>query len=104
MLTNIRYEAVELRDGDKGKFLGKGVSKAVKLINEKISETLIGMDPTLQSQIDQAMIDLDKTENKASAFFPTTGLKQYLLPFCVNKLLYSFAISSNLVVLISYVI
>ncbi|XP_039136878.1 cytosolic enolase 3-like isoform X1 [Dioscorea cayenensis subsp. rotundata] len=58
------YEAVELRDGDKGKFLGKGVSKAVKLINEKISETLIGMDPTLQSQIDQAMIDLDKTENK----------------------------------------
>ncbi|KAH7678204.1 enolase protein [Dioscorea alata] len=58
------YEAVELRDGDKGKFLGKGVSKAVKLINEKISETLIGMDPTLQAQIDQAMIDLDKTENK----------------------------------------
>ncbi|KAH7668002.1 enolase protein [Dioscorea alata] len=58
------YEAVELRDGDKGKFLGKGVSKAVKLINENISETLIGMDPTLQAQIDQAMIDLDKTENK----------------------------------------
>ncbi|KAL5973539.1 Beta-enolase [Asimina triloba] len=58
------YEAVELRDGDKDKYLGKGVSKAVKNINERISEALIGMDPTLQSQIDQAMIDLDKTENK----------------------------------------
>lgn len=59
------YEAIEVRDGDKGKYLGKGVSKAVKNINEKISEALIGMDPALQSQIDQAMMDLDKTENKA---------------------------------------
>nr|DAD28391.1 TPA_asm: hypothetical protein HUJ06_029859 [Nelumbo nucifera] len=59
------YEAVELRDGDKGKYHGKSVSRAVKNINEKISEALIGMDPTLQTQIDQAMIDLDKTENKA---------------------------------------
>uniref|UniRef100_A0A1D1XZC4 phosphopyruvate hydratase n=2 Tax=Anthurium amnicola TaxID=1678845 RepID=A0A1D1XZC4_9ARAE len=59
------YEAAELRDGDKGKYLGNGVSKAVKNINEKISEALIGMDPTLQSQVDQAMMDLDKTENKA---------------------------------------
>ncbi|XP_068644126.1 cytosolic enolase 3-like [Aristolochia californica] len=58
------YGAFELRDGEKGKYLGKGVSKAIKNINEKISEALIGMDPTLQSQIDQAMIDLDKTENK----------------------------------------
>lgn len=59
-----RYEAVELRDGDKGVYLGNGVAKAVKNINDKISEALIGMDPTLQSQIDQAMIDLDKTEKK----------------------------------------
>ncbi|KAH1263886.1 Cytosolic enolase 3 [Glycine max] len=58
------YEAVELRDGDKGVYLGNGVAKAVKNINDKISEALIGMDPTLQSQIDQAMIDLDKTEKK----------------------------------------
>ncbi|XP_011032191.1 PREDICTED: cytosolic enolase 3-like isoform X2 [Populus euphratica] len=58
------YEAVELRDGDKGMYLGNSVTRAVKNINEKISETLIGMDPTLQSQIDQAMIDLDKTEKK----------------------------------------
>ncbi|KAL2460292.1 Cytosolic enolase 3 [Abeliophyllum distichum] len=59
-----QYEAVELRDGDKGIYLGNGVSRAVKNINEKISEALIGMDPTLQAQIDQAMIDLDKTEKK----------------------------------------
>ncbi|CAH9074884.1 unnamed protein product [Cuscuta europaea] len=60
------YEAmaIELRDADRGMYLGNGVSKAVKNINEKISEALIGMDPTLQSQIDQAMIDLDKTDKK----------------------------------------
>uniref|UniRef100_A0A803LX71 phosphopyruvate hydratase n=1 Tax=Chenopodium quinoa TaxID=63459 RepID=A0A803LX71_CHEQI len=58
------YEATELRDGDKGIYLGNGVTKAVKNINEKISEALIGMDPTLQSQIDQVMLDLDKTEKK----------------------------------------
>lgn len=58
------YEAVELRDGDKGTYLGNGVTRAVRNVNEKISEALIGMDPTLQSQIDQVMIDLDKTEKK----------------------------------------
>ncbi|KAG5515173.1 hypothetical protein RHGRI_036272 [Rhododendron griersonianum] len=58
------YEALELRDGDMGMYLGKSVQRAVKNINEKISEALIGMDPILQSQIDQAMIDLDKTEKK----------------------------------------
>ncbi|XP_047310569.1 cytosolic enolase 3 [Impatiens glandulifera] len=58
------YEAIELRDGEKGIYLGKSVKRAVKNINEKISEALIGMDPTLQSQIDQAMMDLDKTEKK----------------------------------------
>lgn len=55
-----------MRDGDKGTYLGNGVSRAVKNINEKISEALIGMDPTLQVQIDQAMIDLDKTEKKVA--------------------------------------
>ncbi|KAL9405061.1 hypothetical protein Peur_002033 [Populus x canadensis] len=58
------FTAVELRDGDKGRYLGNSVSRAVKNINEKISEALIDMDPALQSQIDQAMIALDKTENK----------------------------------------
>ena len=45
------------------------MSRAVKNINEKISEALIGMDAALQSQIDQAMIDLDKTENKVKLSF-----------------------------------
>ncbi|KAJ9671572.1 hypothetical protein PVL29_025334 [Vitis rotundifolia] len=54
------HEAVELRDGDKGTYLGNGVTRAVRNVNEKISEALIGMDPTLQSQ----MIDQDKTEKK----------------------------------------
>ncbi|XP_071723061.1 cytosolic enolase 3-like [Rutidosis leptorrhynchoides] len=62
--TTGMYEAVELRDGDKGMYLGNSVTRAVKNINEKISEALIGMDATLQSQIDQAMIDLDRTEKK----------------------------------------
>ncbi|XP_057548366.1 cytosolic enolase 3 [Amaranthus tricolor] len=58
------YEATELRDGDKGMYLGNSVLKAVRHVNEKISEALLGMDPTLQSQIDQVMLDLDKTEKK----------------------------------------
>ncbi|XP_062173103.1 cytosolic enolase 3 [Alnus glutinosa] len=62
--TTGMYEAVGIRDGDKGTYLGNSVTRAVKNVNEKISEALIGMDPTLQSQIDHAMIDLDKTEKK----------------------------------------
>ncbi|KAH9605075.1 hypothetical protein KSS87_004618 [Heliosperma pusillum] len=58
------FEAIELRDGDNGMYLGNSVLKAVRNINEKISEALIGLDPTLQSQIDEVMIDLDKTEKK----------------------------------------
>lgn len=57
-----------MRDGDKGMYLGNGVSRAVKNVNEKISEALIGMDPTLQIQIDHAMIDLDKTDKKVASF------------------------------------
>lgn len=64
-----RYEASELRDGDKGRYLGNSVSKAVRSINEKIAEALIGMDPTLQSQIDHTIMDLDKTENKVSILY-----------------------------------
>lgn len=55
-----------MRDGDKGTYLGNGVSRAVANINEKISEALAGMDPTLQLQIDQTMIDLDKTDKKVA--------------------------------------
>ncbi|KAJ3689125.1 hypothetical protein LUZ61_018289 [Rhynchospora tenuis] len=59
------HDAIELRDGDNDKYFGNGVSKAVSIINDKISEALVGMDPQQQSQIDQAMIDLDKTDNKS---------------------------------------
>lgn len=59
------YEAVDLRDGEKGSYLGNSVTKAVKNINTKIAEALIGMDPTIQSQIDLAIMDLDKTEKKS---------------------------------------
>ncbi|WP_082233425.1 phosphopyruvate hydratase [Halobacillus massiliensis] len=58
------YEAVELRDGDKDRYLGKGVQKAVDNVNEKIAPNLLGMDVTQQVIIDQAMIELDGTENK----------------------------------------
>ncbi|RST77589.1 phosphopyruvate hydratase [Siminovitchia acidinfaciens] len=58
------YEAVELRDGDQGRYLGKGVEKAVENVNEKIAEEIIGMDVTDQIGIDKAMIELDGTDNK----------------------------------------
>lgn len=57
-------EAVELRDGDKKRYLGKGVQKAVKNVNTEIKKALIGKDVTAQKDIDQTMIDLDGTENK----------------------------------------
>jgi enolase len=58
------YEAVELRDGDSGRYLGKGVQKAVDNVNNAIAEELIGLDVTEQVTIDRAMMDLDGTENK----------------------------------------
>jgi enolase len=54
-------EALELRDGDKKRYLGKGVLKAVENVNEKIFPELEGMDVLDQAGIDQAMIDLDGT-------------------------------------------
>ncbi|MCT4593524.1 MAG: phosphopyruvate hydratase [Anaeromicrobium sp.] len=58
------FEAVELRDGDKGRFLGKGVQKAVDNVNEIIAEEIIGMDALDQIGIDMTMIELDGTNNK----------------------------------------
>lgn len=58
-------EALELRDGDKQRYLGKGVQAAVANIKEKITPVLLGQDATNQQHIDQLMIDLDGTENKA---------------------------------------
>src|ERR1700683_842177 len=59
------HEAVELRDDDKKVYLGKGVLKAVDNVNTKIAPELIGLDPRDQEAIDQLMIDLDGTPNKA---------------------------------------
>ena len=59
-------EAVELRDGDKLRYLGKGVMKAVANVNEKIGRELEGLDVLDQTQIDQTMIALDGTENKSN--------------------------------------
>jgi enolase len=59
------HEAVELRDDDKKRYLGKGVLKAVENINSKIGVELIGLDPRDQEAIDQLMVDLDGTPNKA---------------------------------------
>ena len=59
-------EALELRDGDKSRYLGKGVLKAVDHVNNQIAQALIGIDANEQSYIDQIMIELDGTENKGN--------------------------------------
>ncbi len=58
-------EALELRDGDKSRYLGKGVQKACENVNGEIAEALIGMDASWQDAVDRAMITLDGTENKS---------------------------------------
>ncbi|QJQ95084.1 MULTISPECIES: phosphopyruvate hydratase [Halomonadaceae] len=59
-------EALELRDGDKSRYLGKGVLKAVEAVNGKIRDALLGMDANDQRKLDGAMLKLDGTDNKAS--------------------------------------
>ncbi len=59
------HEAVELRDGDKGRYGGKGVLKAVDNVNKHISEAIVGLDATDQALLDEVMIELDGTPNKA---------------------------------------
>ena len=58
-------EAIELRDGDKARYLGKGVLKAVEHINTEISEAVLGLDASEQAFLDKTLIDLDGTDNKA---------------------------------------
>lgn len=87
-----KHEAVELRDGDKKKYLGKGVLKAVNNINDKLAEELYGIDVTNQREIDELMLEIDGTANKskiganatlavsmaaAKAAAQTTGLPLY---------------------------
>ncbi|OFC69049.1 phosphopyruvate hydratase [Alteromonas confluentis] len=57
-------EALELRDGDKSRYLGKGVEKAVAAVNDVIAPALAGMDPLAQTDVDNKMLELDGTENK----------------------------------------
>ena len=59
------YEACELRDGDKSRYLGKGVLKAVEAVNTEIADAVIGLNALDQAEIDAAMIALDGTPNKA---------------------------------------
>ena len=58
-------EAVELRDGDKARYGGKGVLKAVEFVNTEISEAIVGLDATEQTFIDKTLLDLDGSENKS---------------------------------------
>jgi enolase len=58
-------EAIELRDGDQGRYLGKGVLRAVEHINTEISEAVMGLDASEQAFLDKTLIDLDGTENKS---------------------------------------
>ena len=59
-------EALELRDGDTGRYLGKGVLKAVENVNTRIREMLLGRDASAQKDIDELMIEMDATDNKGS--------------------------------------
>ena len=60
------FEAVELRDGDKTRYLGKGVQKAVENVNKKIAKKIIGMNALNQREIDEVLIKLDDTPNKSN--------------------------------------
>ena len=60
------FEAVELRDGDKSRYGGKGVLKAVDNVVEQIGPELVGYDASEQRMVDQAMLELDGTENKGN--------------------------------------
>jgi enolase len=60
------HEALELRDGDKGRYLGKGVLKAVENVNDTIADAFLGWDATEQKAIDESLIELDETPNKGN--------------------------------------
>ena len=63
----VSREALELRDGDKSRFLGKGVLKAVAAVNGPIADALVGKEASNQAEIDQIMIDLDGTETNLTS-------------------------------------
>jgi enolase len=92
-------EAVELRDGDKSRYLGKGVLKAVANVNTKIAPALIGMDVTAQRAIDAAMIALDGTPNKsklgANAILAVSMATAHAAAHSVGLPLYRYLGGSN---------
>ena len=59
------HEALELHDGEKGRYGGKGVLKAVDHVNKEIADAILGLDALDQSRVDKAMLDLDGTPNKS---------------------------------------
>ena len=61
------FEAIELRDGDKGRYLGKGVENAVSNVEDKIADELVGYEASEQRLIDQKMLDLDGTADKSES-------------------------------------
>ena len=71
------HEAVELRDGDKARYLGKGVRNAVKAVNTEISDALLGFDAEDQRDIDMMMIEIDGTPNKANLGANAAGQCRY---------------------------
>ena len=91
--------AVELRDGDKSRYLGKGVLKAVANVNTKIAPALIGMDVTAQRAIDAAMIALDGTPNKsklgANAILAVSMATAHAAAHSVGLPLYRYLGGSN---------
>ena len=80
------FEAVELRDGDKGRYLGKGVEKAVANVNEIIAPELEGMDAFDQPSIDALMIELDGT-NKENYYLDLEGFTASVHPKWIEKLI-----------------
>src|SRR5881397_2270301 len=84
------HEALELRDGDKKRYLGKGVIKAVRNVNEVIAPALAGQDATLQSHIDAMMLAMDGTKNKAKL-----GANASLLPVPMMNIINGGAHADN---------
>ena len=104
------FEAHELRDQDKNRFLGKSVKKAVENINKKIGSSLKGLDPADQSKIDKVLLDLDGSENKknlgANATLAVSLANSKSAALSVNKPLYknlgkSFSLPSPLMNIIN---
>ncbi len=88
------YEALELRDGDKGRYLGKGVLKAVENVNSILAEAIIGMDAVDQMAIDMTMLELDGTQNKeklgANAILGTSLAVAKAAAACLGLPLYRY--------------